>query len=190
MDTPAHVRRDHQAVRRVATSELTASEISEIQRLLWAAFESDDDGFTETDWEHALGGLHFVLQVSGAIVAHAAVVERVVQVSDQPLRTGYVEAVATLPSRQGQGYGSRVMEEVTAYIRTSFELGALGTGRHAFYERLGWLTWQGPSSVRTVYGTRRTPDDDGYILVLPTRATPPLDLSAPISCDWRPGDVW
>jgi hypothetical protein len=31
---------------------------------------------------------------------------------------------------------------------------------------------------------------DGYILVLPTPLTPPLDLSADISCDWRPGDVW
>src|SRR2546426_796867 len=69
-------------------------------------------------------------------------------------------------------------------------LGALGTGRYRFYERLGWLRWAGPSFVRTAGGLRPTPDEDGYILVLPTPSSPPLDQSAGISCDWRPGDVW
>ena len=190
MDTSEQFPGEQPEVRRVPTGELTALEIAEIRRLLWAAFASDDEGFTEADWEHALGGLHFLLERDGVILTHASVVERVLHLMDRPLRAGYVEAVATLPSCQGEGYGSRVMEEVTAYIRTSFELGALGTGRHAFYERLGWLTWQGPSSVRTVDGTRRTPDDDGYVLVFPTPASPPLDLTTSISCDWRPGDVW
>jgi aminoglycoside 2'-N-acetyltransferase I len=36
----------------------------------------------------------------------------------------------------------------------------------------------------------RTPDDDGYIMVLLTRMSPPLDLDATISCEWRSGDVW
>ncbi len=39
-------------------------------------------------------------------------------------------------------------------------------------------------------GERRTPDDDPYIMVLRTPSSPPLDITAPISCDWRPGDVW
>ena len=82
------------------------------------------------------------------------------------------------------------MREVNAYIRDRFELGALGTGEQAFYERLGWVTWRGPTSVRAPEGSRRTPDEDGYILVLATPASPPLDLAAPISCDWRLGDAW
>nr|MBA2254746.1 hypothetical protein [Chloroflexota bacterium] len=76
------------------------------------------------------------------------------------------------------------------YIPEGFELGALGTGSHGFYERLGWLTWQGPSNVRTATGTLPTPDDDGYIMVLSTPTSPALDLTTPISCEWRPGDVW
>jgi aminoglycoside 2'-N-acetyltransferase I len=76
-------------------------------------------------------------------------------------------------------------------IRARFELGALGTGSHAFYERLGWRTWRGPTSVRTPAGEVRTPDEDGFILVLETPASPAdLDLDRPISCDWRPGDAW
>ena len=178
------------SIRRVASADLSSSEVATIRTLLWAAFPPGDDGMTEDDWKHALGGTHFVLDLGGEIVAHASVVERELHVGGKPLRTGYVEAVATAPDRQGIGLGSRLMGEVTAWIRDRFELGALGTGRHSFYERLGWRTWAGPSSVRAPNGDRRTPDDDGYILVLATASSPPLDPSAPISCDWRAGDVW
>jgi aminoglycoside 2'-N-acetyltransferase I len=177
-------------VRRVVSADLTTSEVAFIRTLLWAAFPPGHEGMTEDDWKHALGGTHFVLELDGEIVAHASVVARELHIGGKPLRTGYVEAVATAPDRQGIGLGSRLMDDVTSWIRDRFELGALGTGRHSFYERLGWQTWAGPSSVRTPEGDRQTPDDDGYILVLATPTSPPLDLSAPISCDWRPGDVW
>jgi aminoglycoside 2'-N-acetyltransferase I len=157
--------------------------------LLWAAFVGDE-GFTETDWDHALGGIHFVLEQAGRVVAHASVVERVLWVGDVQLRTGYVEAVATDPGSQGKGLGSRVMSDATNHIRARFELGALGTGRHHFYERLGWETWRGSTFVRAPEGVLPTPEDDGYILVLRTPTTPTLDLSATLICDWREGDVW
>lgn len=161
-----------------------------IRRILRDAFGSSSAGFTEDDWEHALGGMHFLLELDGALIGHASVVERTLQVAATPLRTGYVEAVAIAPDRQDAGHGSRLMEAVTSHVRKRFELGALGTGRHRFYERLGWLTWAGPTSVRIGSGTRRTADEDGDILVLPTPSSPRLDLTAPISCEWRPGDVW
>lgn len=173
------------------TEELTSSETAAIRTLMRAAFGSDEEErFTDDDWDHALGGIHFVLVLDDEIVSHASVVERELQVDGQPLRTGYVEAVATAPDQQGAGFGSLVMEDVAAYIRDRFELGALGTARHTFYQRLGWRTWTGPSSVRTPEGIRRTPDEDGYILVLPTPSSPPFDLGAAISCEWRSGDVW
>jgi aminoglycoside 2'-N-acetyltransferase I len=178
-------------LRRLATADLTPAELAAIRAMLVDAFGPDDDeAFGDDDWEHGLGGVHFVLDVDGEIVAHASVVERELHVGGRPVRTGYVEAVATAPDRQNLGFGSMVMSEVSAYIRGAFELGALGTGRHHFYERLGWRTWIGPSSVRTPDGPRPTPDEDGYVLVLATPTSPPLDLTAPISCDWRPGDVW
>ena len=182
---------DPALVRRASTEDLTASEIGAIRELLVAAFgEDEEEAFTDDDWEHAIGGVHFVLDVGGEIVTHASVVERELQVDGRALKTGYVEAVATAPARQGAGYGSLVMSDVNAFIRDTFELGALGTGRQAFYERQGWRTWIGPSAVRTADGTRPTPEDDGYIMVLATPTSPPLDLSAAITCEWRPGDVW
>ena len=186
---------DRTSLRRIATHDLTPTEIAAIRGVLWAAFETDEsyaseEPFSEDDWAHSLGGLHFVLDLDGEIVAHASVVERELHVDGRPLRTGYVEAVATAPDRQGRGLGSIVMADASAWIREQFELGALGTGRHSFYERLGWLRWKGPTAVRERGRTRLTPDEDGDILILPTPSSPELDLTAPISCEWRPGDVW
>jgi aminoglycoside 2'-N-acetyltransferase I len=145
---------------------------------------------TEDDWQHTIGGTHVLAEQDGRIVAHAAVVERTLYVAGRPLATGYVEGVATAPQRQGSGLGTAVMEEVGAIIRAGYELGGLGTGAHHFYERLGWITWRGPTAVRTATGLRRTPDEDGYILVLPTPTSPPLDLDATLSCTERAGDDW
>jgi aminoglycoside 2'-N-acetyltransferase I len=66
----------------------------------------------------------------------------------------------------------------------------LSTGSHAFYERLGWLRWQGKSHVRTTEGSHRTPEDDDGLMVLPTRRVPHPDRTADIECEWRAGDVW
>ncbi len=178
-------------LRRLRTDELTPAEVTEIRRLLDAAFwDDEEERFTEADWDHSVEGVHFVLDDDGPIVSHASVVERELHVAGQPFRTGYVEAVATTPARQGEGFGTTVMRDATAYVRETFELGGLGTGEQGFYERLGWTIWAGPSSVRTGDGERRTPDEDGYIMVLLTPASIGVDLAAGISCGWRPGDVW
>ena len=177
-------------VTRVPTDSLTAEATSAIRALLWTAFGDGEDAMTEDDWQHALGGVHFVAQAEGEIVAYSSVAERELEVDGLSIRSGYVEAVATAVAFQGKGIGSLLMQEVNAYIRERFQLGALGTGRHSFYERLGWLTWKGQTWVRTGDGPRRSPEEDGYILVLPTPTSPELDLAAPIACGWRAGDAW
>ena len=177
-------------LRTLPTEALTSEELRAIRALMELAFGSGDEAFQEADWQHALGGTHFVLDVDGEVVSHASVVERPIEIGGRPFRTGYVEAVATAPDRQGRGYGTAVMRAAGDHIRASFELGALGTGEHRFYERLGWETWQGPAFVRAPEGLTRTPAEEGFILVLRTPASPDFHLTEPISCDWRPGDVW
>ena len=177
-------------IRRLATHELRPSEIEAIRAIMTAAWPDPDEGFTDDDWAHGLGGLHVLAEEDGEIVAHASVVEREIHVAGRPLRTGYVEAVATRPDHENRGIGSAVMEAIDEHIDATYELGALGTGRLSFYERLGWVRWRGPTSVRTADGEQRTPDEDGFVMVRRTPTSPPLDLDAPISCDWRTGDVW
>ena len=132
-------------VRIAPTDALEPEELRRIRALLDAAFGTGDEQFQDEDWRHALDGMHFVLEVDGALVSHASVVERRLEIGGRPFRTGYVEAVATQPDRQGEGFGTTVMRDATAYVRETFELGALGTGEQGFYERLGWTTWAGPS---------------------------------------------
>jgi aminoglycoside 2'-N-acetyltransferase I len=179
-------------LRRLSTAELTPDEIRSLHALFAAAWPDPEDGFSDEDWQHSIGGVHIVVEDAGQILSHGSVVTRTLEVGGVPLRTGYVEAVATWPEFERRGHGSAVMRAIGDIIRTDYKLGVLGTGSFTFYERLGWERWHGPSSVRLRDGgMEATPDDDGYLMVLRTPATPPsLDLDAPISCEWRPGDVW
>jgi aminoglycoside 2'-N-acetyltransferase I len=132
-----------------------------------------------------------IAEEDGRVVAHAAVVNRSIEVGDRVTRTGYVEAVATWPADQRRGFGTAVMREIGSIIEAEYELGMLGTGEFGFYARLGWLRWRGPNSVRRPDAiVEPTPDDDGYLMALPTARSGVLELDAPICCEWRPGDVW
>jgi aminoglycoside 2'-N-acetyltransferase I len=177
-------------VRGVLSGDLRPGEVAVLRQLFDAAWEEDEETFTDQDWDHAVSGIHFLLEEDGEIRAHASVVEREFHTGEHRLAAGYVEAVAIWPANQRRGYGTAVMREVGAHIDRTFPLGALATGRPGFYERLGWVVWEGPTYVRTETGLLRTAEEDGAVLVRLTPTSPEFDLSAPISCDWRPGDVW
>ena len=175
-------------VRVCLSDELDPGERTAIRALLDAAYAGD---FSDDDWAHALGGTHALVETDGAVVAHAAVVPRVLDAGTQRVRAGYVEAVAVLPARQGTGLGTAVMRALGEILARQFELGALSTGEWRFYERLGWERWRGPTWVRHPHGRlERSPDDDDSLMILRTPRTPAIDLFAPLTCDARPGDVW
>src|SRR5829696_1755298 len=90
------------SVRHVPTDLLGPDELAAIRALLDAAFAPDDPFFPESDWQHALGGVHLIAERSGSVIAHASVVSRELHAGGRPLRTGYVEAVATSPSLQAR----------------------------------------------------------------------------------------
>jgi aminoglycoside 2'-N-acetyltransferase I len=179
-------------VRSLPTHEVPPARLADIRALLDAAFRGDPDGdFDDDDWAHTIGGLHVIVLEDGLVVAHAALVSRTIEVARRPFRTGYVEGVATLPHRKGEGLGTLAMEPITGQIRLAEELGALGTGAYRFYERLGWERWRGPSYVRRHDGSmERTAEDDDGLMVLRTGPSAAIDLTSPITCDDRPGDCW
>lgn len=132
--------------------------------------------------------VHVLGYRGAALVSHAMWVPRWLQVgAAPPLRTAYVEAVATEPAHQGCGYASALMRRLAAAIG-DFALGALSPSDESFYARLGWERWRGPLAIRTADGGLATPDEEVMILRLP--ATPPLDLAAPLSAEWRDGELW
>jgi aminoglycoside 2'-N-acetyltransferase I len=174
-------------IRRLTTAAASGDRLAEIRQLLVDAFAGD---FSDDDWEHTLGGRHVVVADGGVVVSHAAVVPRVLEVAHRPVRAGYVEGVATAPARQREGLGSLAMAELSELLRHEFEIGALSTGRHRFYERLGWERWRGPTFVRHDSEVTRTEDEDDGVMVLRFGPSSGIDLTSPLSCEARRGDDW
>ena len=164
--------------------ELTAGERAAILALCARAYQEDLAPIfaTFTDPIHVLGTL------GDTLVSHALWVTRWLQCAPHPpLRTAYVEAVATEPTLQGRGYAGALMRFLAEQI-VDYELGALGPAQLGLYTRLGWELWQGPLFTRTTQGLEPAPGERVMVLRLPN--TPPLDLTAPISAEWRPGELW
>lgn len=176
-------------VRTVPTADLDVGERAPIRALLNLAFVGR---FSDEDWDHTLGGLHFLVAEGGSPIAHAAVVQRRFLHQDQPWRCGYVEAVAVDPAHQGRGLAAAVMTAAERVIDRSYHLGALSasTAGRGLYVKRGWLPWQGPTYTLSPTGPARTPEDDDSTLVRAVPGAAPLALNLPLTCDWRDGDVW
>lgn len=174
-------------LRTTHTADLDPAALEAMRGLLAEAFRGD---WSESDWDHALGGVHAMIWEGQELVGHTAVVQRRLLYRGQALRAGYVEAVAVRADCRRRGYGAAMMDSIEGVIRGAYDLGALATSEEAmgFYAPRGWRRWQGPTSALTPAGIVRTPDDDDSIHVLPV--TVQLDLAGELTCDWRDGDVW
>ena len=136
------------------------------------------------------GGWHFLAYQDDELVSHAVVTTRWLQPEGQSLlKTAYVDAVATLPSYQGQGYGSGVMRQLASEIDPEYEIACLETERETFYERLGWEVWRGPLAGRSEEGLIPTPDQTG-VMILRLSKTPKLDLDQMLTIERQPGRIW
>jgi aminoglycoside 2'-N-acetyltransferase I len=116
------------------------------------------------------------------------VVLRNITFDEQVFRTGFVEAMAVGHEWRGRGVGSKLLEELTDFCRSNFEVAMLSTGSHAFYEKHGWRRFKGESYLATDSGLVRTEQDDDGLMVL-TSLDGVLE-AARVACDFRNGDVW
>ena len=134
--------------------------------------------------------MHVLALLDDVVVSHALWVTRWLAPGERPpLRTAYVEAVATNPAHQGRGLGSAVMHALVREVG-DFELAALCPSDvgQPLYARLGWETWLGPLRIREGAALIDTPDESVMIHRLPQ--SPRLDLHEPLSAESRPGEWW
>lgn len=165
-------------------NQLAPQQLAEIHALCNRAYDRDLGPLfqTFTDATHVIGWWGSV------IVSHAMWVTRWLQPGNQaPLRTAYVEMVATEPQYQGRGFASTVMRQLASAVH-DFELGGLSPAEPTLYTKLGWVFWQGPHFIRTKDGLLSMPEDRIMILQLPK--TPALDRTLPLSAEWREGELW
>lgn len=164
---------------------LTPDEKGQIVALCSAAFDEDFGNLFDV---LSASSVHLLARAGGQLVSHACWSTRWLQPGGlAPLRTAYVDAMATLPAHQGRGLGSLVMRRLAEEIR-GYEIGGLCPARLSFYERLGWERWRGPTALRAGDGLRHTPDET--VMILRTPRTPPLDLEALLTIEWRAWEPW
>jgi len=155
-----------------------------VQKLCDAAYATNTAPFFESlgPGEHLLGWR------DGTLVSHLMWVPRWLQPRGQRmLRTAYVEMVATAPDQQRQGHASELLTYFVSQV-PDFDVGALCPATEGLYARLGWLFWRGPLFARQDNHLVPTPKE--RVMILPLQPTPVLDLSLPLSIEWRPGEVW
>jgi predicted acetyltransferase len=79
-----------------------------------------------------------------------------------------VGGVMTYPAFRGEGYGHRIVEAATDYIRKSdADVGMLftGTDLHPFYRQHGWTTLEREG---VHYGDPKQPEfSDSHLMILP-----------------------
>jgi aminoglycoside 2'-N-acetyltransferase I len=132
---------------------------------------------------------HVLGRYRGRLVSHVLWITRWLQIGDGPLlRTAYIEATATDPACRHKGFASAVMKRAADEIQ-DFDIAALSTGSKDFYSRLGWQLWRGPLFLRKAKELIPTPDEYG-VMVLALPKTPPLDIYAPLSIEWRELEPW
>ena len=169
----------------IASDATTASVLREICDVCTEAYQEDFSvylGFLGS-------GVHVVGRLDGAIVSHAMWVTRMLEPRGRSaLRTAYVEAVATKPSHQRRGFASEILRRLASEI-LDYDLGALSPSDPSFYARLGWESWRGPLFIRSENGLQPTPGESVMVLRLP-RTPADLDITASLSAEWRPGELW
>jgi GNAT superfamily N-acetyltransferase len=133
-------------------------------------------------------GMHLLGWSGAKLVSHAMWIERALYPDGRdPLRSAYVELVATLVDQRRRGFATDLMHRLALEI-AAYDIGALSPAETSLYAHLGWERWRGPLAVRNFGRTEPTPGEELMILRLP--GSPVLDPGAPLAVDWRRGEVW
>ena len=111
--------------------------------------------------------VHFVAQSAGYAASHVSLWAQYFVCDGIEVAGGYIEDVATDPLNLGQGLAMEGMRQAAEAAR-SRGLGVLGlaTGLSGYYERLGWLPWDGDHVFHVAERNAAYPDQPLYLLPL------------------------
>jgi GNAT superfamily N-acetyltransferase len=182
----------------IPAQQLTLTDLRSIQALCTRAFEED----VWCDYDYLKSAFHLIGRVDERIVSHALWTDRILVVDGQaPLKTAYLEYVATEPVLQGQGLASQLLRVFIEYIQNDlllrtqlhidkpYQWAALAPEDSDFYQRLGWELWVGDLAIRLEDGqTIATPDDD--VMVYRLARTPIFSVTGALSAEYREGEWW
>lgn len=186
------------AIKVIPAQQLTPIDLQSIQALCTRAFEED----VWCDYDYLKSAFHVIGRVNNKIVSHGLWTDRLLIVDGQaPLKTAYLEYVATEPALQGQGLASQLLRFFIEYIQNDsllrtqlhidkpYQIAALAPEDSDFYQRLGWQLWVGDLAIRLEDGqTIATLDDD--VMVYRLACTPIFSVTGALSAESREGEWW
>ncbi len=112
--------------------------------------------------------VHFTISERDVLISHALINRRLIEHLGVTYTVFGVGAVFTYPAFRGAGYGRRIVDAVTEYIRASdADVGMLFTGLnlHPFYGRSGWSTL---NREGVYFGDPQQPEfSDSHVMILP-----------------------
>src|SRR3954447_8103796 len=122
------------------TADLAPDALRAARALLDDVFAGE---LTDEDWEHSLGGVHALVWEEGAVIGHAALIQRRLVHGGRALRAGYIEGVGVRADRRRRGHAARMMAALERVIAGANDVGALGATDEAipFYTARGWRVW-------------------------------------------------
>ncbi len=181
----------------IPAQQLTSTDQQSIRDLCAQAFGED----VWCDYGYLNSAFHVIGRQDDQIVSHALWTDRILSLAGRaPLKTAYVEYVATEPSMQGQGLASQLLRFLVSYIQNEqllrtqlkvdelYQLAALAPEDSEFYQRLGWELWLGDLSIRQNGENIATPEDD--VMVYRLSCTPKFAVTEDLSAEWREGEWW
>jgi aminoglycoside 2'-N-acetyltransferase I len=169
-----------------ANTDLSSGEYSEIIALTSQAFERDYTPYMES----FIFPAHILARLNGKLVSYVAIVTRWTQIGTGPLlRTAAIEGMATELSCRHRGFASQLMRYAVAEAQDC-DIATLSTGINGFYSRLGWRVWEGPLYTRKEKELIAMPEEQGCVMFYALPKTPPLDITAPLSIEWRELEPW
>ncbi len=172
----------------VPTRELDQTTKDEIVNLCNLAFDEDGYDILFDLVAYAVNPTHVLARANGVLVSHAIWATRQIWLEDgTPLKTAYLDAVATHPEWQRRGIGSAVIRRLVEEVR-DYDIGCLSTSRVNFYRNVGWELWTGPKVVKTETGLEDTPNYT--VMILRTEHTPRLDKDSRLTIKSRQSDPW
>lgn len=136
-----------------------------IRETLRRCFPEDDSAFSQTrSWHGSAPAWSILIEDAGRIVAHAGIVDRIIQVGKKPVRVAGIQNVGVVPECRGQGLSSRMMiAAMEEAAKLGFDAGLLYClpVLEKVYANCGWKLLPGAEIIRV--------DEFGAEVALPAK---------------------
>ncbi len=158
----------------IAERDLTLADHQRISDLLVRAFPNDVEIFSQASYCFSLPDYRLLIDDEhGTLIAHLDFEHRMIEVNGEEVYVAGVGEVATNPDFLRQGYGRKLLTELTAILTEDLpvDYGILQCSdtNALFYGQVGWHRLH--QALHYEYQGQFITVDDGDVMILPIRKT-------------------